>query len=61
MTELKREEGYSETTASDSIASPNRRMFLKGVAGASAAVTLVNRVAWANGEIGYWAKDLPND
>jgi TPP-dependent pyruvate/acetoin dehydrogenase alpha subunit len=61
MTELKREEGYSETTASDSIASPNRRMFLKGVAGASAAVTLISKSAWANGEIGYWAKDLPND
>jgi pyruvate dehydrogenase E1 component alpha subunit len=39
----------------------SRRTFLKGVIGAGAAVALVNKVAWANGEVGFWAKDLPND
>jgi pyruvate dehydrogenase E1 component alpha subunit len=61
MTELRFEGDLRETAESDSIASPNRRTFLKGVAGASAAVTLISKSAWANGEIGYWAKDLPND
>jgi pyruvate dehydrogenase E1 component alpha subunit len=61
MTELRFEGDLRETAESDSIDSPNRRTFLKGVAGASAAVTLISKSAWANGEIGYWAKDLPND
>jgi len=61
MTDSRHDEEFREADASDSIASPNRRMFLKGVAGASAAVTLISKSAWANGEIGFWAKDLPND
>jgi TPP-dependent pyruvate/acetoin dehydrogenase alpha subunit len=40
--------------------STTRRTLLKGFAAAGAAVTFSRR-AWADGEIGYWAKDLPND
>jgi pyruvate dehydrogenase E1 component alpha subunit len=41
--------------------SASRRTFLKTVAGASAAISLTSKVAWANGEIGFWAKDLSNE
>ncbi|HUW37042.1 MAG TPA: thiamine pyrophosphate-dependent enzyme [Rhodocyclaceae bacterium] len=61
MSELERNESTQEMPGSDSIKSPSRRTFLKGVAGAGAAVTLYSKLAWADGEIGYWAKDLPND
>lgn len=61
MSELERSEVWQETTGSDWIQSASRRTFLKGVAGAGAAVSLISRSAWANGEIGYWAKDLPNE
>ena len=40
--------------------STTRRTLLKGLAAAGAAVSMSNR-AWADGEIGYWAKDLPNE
>jgi TPP-dependent pyruvate/acetoin dehydrogenase alpha subunit len=40
--------------------STTRRTLLKGFAAAGAAVTFA-RNAWADGEIGYWAKDLPNE
>ena len=46
---------------STSPASTSRRTLLKGFAAAGAAVTMASRVAWADGEIGYWAKDLPNE
>ena len=41
--------------------SPSRRGFLKAAAAAGAAVSLSNDVAWANGEIGFWAKDLGDE
>ena len=34
---------------------------LKGFAAAGAAISMSSKVAWADGEIGYWAKDLPNE
>ena len=46
---------------STSSASTTRRALLKGFAAAGAAVSMVSKVAWADGEIGYWAKDLPNE
>ena len=46
---------------STSSASTTRRTLLKGFAAAGAAVSMSSKVAWANGEIGYWAKDLPNE
>jgi pyruvate dehydrogenase E1 component alpha subunit len=55
-----RDQASLETPAADAIRSPSRRAFLKGVAAAGAAVSLV-KVAWAEGEFGYWAKDLPNE
>jgi pyruvate dehydrogenase E1 component alpha subunit len=41
--------------------SATRRTFLRGLAGAGAAVSLGSKVAWANGEIGFWAKDLTSE
>ncbi len=61
MSELERNEVTRDTSEGDSIKSPGRRTFLKGVAGAGAAVTLYSKLAFADGEIGYWAKDLPPD
>jgi acetoin:2,6-dichlorophenolindophenol oxidoreductase subunit alpha len=61
MSELELNESLQDQPQSDPIKSPSRRTFLKGAAAAGAAVTLAHRVAWANGEIGFWAKDLPND
>jgi len=49
-----------ELRESDPIASLGRRTFIKGLASAGAAVSLISRGAWAD-EIGYWSKDLPND
>ncbi len=39
----------------------SRRTFLKAVAGAGAAVSLSSQFSWADGEIGFWAKDLSDD
>ncbi len=39
----------------------SRRTFLKGLAGAGAAFSLSSTIARANGEIGYWAKDLSDE
>ena len=41
--------------------SASRRGFLQGLAGAGAAVSLGAKSAWADGEIGFWAKDLTPD
>ena len=41
--------------------SPTRRAFLAGIAGAGAAITLGAKLARAELQIGYWAKDLPNE
>lgn len=38
-----------------------RRSFLQGAAAAGAAVSLANQAALAEGESGFWAKDLPNE
>jgi pyruvate dehydrogenase E1 component alpha subunit len=48
-----------ETTGTSQTPSATRRTFLKAFAGAGAAVSLSGKLAWANGEIGFWAKDLP--
>ncbi len=61
MSEVEHSEFKREAPESDSIASPSRRTFLKGAAGAGAAVSLMSNAAWAGGEIGFWAKDLAND
>jgi TPP-dependent pyruvate/acetoin dehydrogenase alpha subunit len=61
MSELECSEVSQETAGGGWLPSASRRTFLKGVAGAGAAVSLMSRTAWANGEIGFWAKDLPND
>ncbi len=55
-TKLSRESRGGEPTPS-----ATRRTFLKAVAGAGAAVSLSSQFSWANGEIGYWAKDLSDD
>ena len=52
---------YDQLNRSTSSASTTRRTLLKGFAAAGAAVTMASKVAWADGEIGYWAKDLPNE
>ena len=41
--------------------SASRRNFLQVIAGAGAAISLSSKVANAQGEIGYWAKDLSDD
>src|ERR1017187_9660562 len=41
-----------------SSASATRRTLLKGFAAVGAAVSMGSKLAWADGEIGYWAKDL---
>ena len=55
-TELPQESRKSEPTPSTT-----RRTFLKAVAGAGAAVSLSSQFSWANGEIGFWAKDLSDE
>ena len=55
-TKLSRDSRGDEPTPS-----ATRRTFLKAVAGAGAAVSLSSQFSWANGEIGYWAKDLSDD
>jgi pyruvate dehydrogenase E1 component alpha subunit len=49
------------STRSAPVAQTSRRTFIKGLAGAGAAISLGASLARANGEIGFWAKDLPND
>jgi acetoin:2,6-dichlorophenolindophenol oxidoreductase subunit alpha len=61
MTQLQSNEAARAPAESESIQSESRRTFMKLAAGAGAAMSVVSRLAWANGEIGFWAKDLPND
>lgn len=61
MSGLECSEVSQETAADGWLPSLSRRTILRGMAGAGAAVSLMSRSAWANGEIGFWAKDLPND
>lgn len=55
-TELLEETGDAERGLSTT-----RRTFLKAFAGSGAAVSLGSKLAWANGEIGFWAKDLSSE
>ena len=50
-----------ETRDEEQTLSSSRRTFLMALAGAGAAVSFSSKLAWANGEIGYWAKDLSNE
>jgi acetoin:2,6-dichlorophenolindophenol oxidoreductase subunit alpha len=60
--DVTRDDEIRDESAAVPIVSPGRRTFLKGVAGAGAAISLIRAVdARAEGELGYWAKDLPND
>ena len=52
-------ENQQQTHVTDQPRSEARRTFLKGLAGAGAAISLGGNIAWAQGEIGFWAKDLP--
>ena len=52
---------YDQLNCSASPVSATRRTLLKGFAAAGAAVSLSSKIAWADGEIGYWAQDLPNE
>lgn len=61
MSELENKEASQEADSGAWLSSASRRSFLKGVAGAGAAISLMNSRAWADGDIAFWAKDLPND
>jgi pyruvate dehydrogenase E1 component alpha subunit len=50
-----------QTENTDQPRSEGRRTFLIGLAGAGAAISLGSKIAWADGEIGFWAKDLPDE
>jgi pyruvate dehydrogenase E1 component alpha subunit len=51
-----------DTPKADAVAFPStRRTFLRGLAGAGAAISVAGKAAWADGEIGFWAKDLADD
>jgi len=50
-----------QTEIEDQPRSEARRTFLKRLAGAGAAISLGSRIAWADGEIGFWAKDLSGE
>ena len=60
MSDTNRDAVAQEPSPQDSFLSTNRRTFFKSVAGAGAAVSLLTKGAWAQ-EIGFWAKDLPNE
>jgi len=51
----------TEIAATKQTPSTTRRKFLKAFAGAGAAVSLGSKIAWANGEIGFWAMDLTHE
>ena len=55
------DKNLGDGTESKSVLSPSRRNFLKTAAFAGTAATIGSRMAWANGEIGFWAKDLSNE
>jgi len=47
--------------AHTSLPSQTRRTLLKGFAAAGAAVSIGSKIARAQGEIGFWAQNLPNE
>jgi pyruvate dehydrogenase E1 component alpha subunit len=51
----------SEARETARFASASRRTFLKTLAGAGAAISLSGSIARADGEIGFWAKDLSDE
>jgi TPP-dependent pyruvate/acetoin dehydrogenase alpha subunit len=55
------EELSSETFQTKRTLSASRRNFLHGLAGAGVAISLSSKIASAQGEIGFWAKDLTNE
>jgi pyruvate dehydrogenase E1 component alpha subunit len=57
---IPQEAAHDAPASAQGLLPSNRRGFFKTVAGAGAAVSLLNKSAWAQ-EIGYWAKDLPAD
>lgn len=59
MSELPLLEGRDDPGAEQFV--PSRRSFLKVAALAGAAMSLSSTFARADGEIGFWAKDLPDD
>jgi pyruvate dehydrogenase E1 component alpha subunit len=59
MSELSLREGHDDAGAERF--APSRRSFLKVAALAGAAMSLSSTFARADGEIGFWAKDLPDD
>lgn len=61
MSERDRGDVSMGTPAIQPIASRSRRTFLKSVLGAGAAVSLAPRLAFAEGELGFWAKDLTSE
>ena len=61
MSDASRAREALESLSADPSLSTDRRIFFKAVASAGAAVSLLTKSAWANGEIGFWAKDLPVD
>ena len=59
---LERADAPSVTPITDPIGALGRRAFMKSLASAGAAVSLMTgQSAFAAGESGFWAKDLPND
>jgi pyruvate dehydrogenase E1 component alpha subunit len=59
---LERADAPSVTPIMDPIGALGRRAFMKSLASAGAAVSLMTgQSAFAAGESGFWAKDLPND
>ncbi len=52
---------YHTDSPPSPMARASRRTFLMEIAAAGAAVALSSGTVAANGEIGYWAKDLSND
>lgn len=59
---LERADAPSVARVTDPIGALGRRAFMKSVASAGAAVSLMTgQSAFAAGESGYWSKDLPND
>jgi len=57
-----RPDAPAATLPTDPLTALGRRAFLKTVASAGAAASLMTgKAAFADGEIGFWAKDLPSD
>ena len=60
MTDVVREQTSEAVPVKEPFLPTSRRTFFKTVASVGAAASLVSKGAWAQ-EIGFWAKDLPND